>query len=95
MEVTDHQDEKKVLELLCSQQGSEYYKKLFVEHRMNIVDLLKLLPSCRPSLGLLYGNYFMCGFLNIYNKLMYLQNICRGFNHDRTQFASKLLFSNQ
>lgn len=68
MEVTEHQEERKVLELLCSQQGSEYYTKLFVEHRLNIVDLLKFLPSCKPSLGLLYGNcFYVCALLNVYN----------------------------
>ena len=55
LEVTTDPIEKRLLEVLCSKQGSQFYSLLCLDKGWNILELLKSLPSCRPSLSLLYG----------------------------------------
>ena len=53
LEYTEHPDEKQLLCLLCSKEGAGEYTKKVLEAKLGFVDLLEMVPSCRPPASLL------------------------------------------
>lgn len=53
---TKDENEKKVLEYLCSKEGSEAYQMYVLNRNMSILDIFKEFKSCKPGIEVLIAN---------------------------------------
>ncbi|XP_055641511.1 methionine synthase reductase-like isoform X2 [Toxorhynchites rutilus septentrionalis] len=49
--------EKRLLEILASKEGASFYSEFILKNEMNLMHLLKILSSCRPSLATLIEHF--------------------------------------
>lgn len=50
---TSNNDEKRILDILCSQEGKLDYENLFIKLEKNLIDILQELASCTPPISVL------------------------------------------
>ncbi|XP_035902498.1 methionine synthase reductase-like [Anopheles stephensi] len=50
---TTDENERRVLEILCSKEGIAAYERFVQQHGKGIISLLELVPSCRPTAAIL------------------------------------------
>ena len=53
LEYTENPNERQFLSLLCSKEGANEYSQKVLETKLSFVDLLEIVPSCRPPASLL------------------------------------------
>lgn len=73
--------EKRLLEILASKEGANFYNEFILKNEMNFLHLLKILSSCRPSLAMLI-EYFPRLLARPYSIANYNRN-----SHFRIVFA--------
>ncbi|XP_058455692.1 methionine synthase reductase-like [Malaya genurostris] len=49
--------EKRLLEILASREGANFYNEFILKNEMSFIHLLKILSSCRPSLAMLIEHF--------------------------------------
>uniref|UniRef100_A0A182RUM1 Methionine synthase reductase n=1 Tax=Anopheles funestus TaxID=62324 RepID=A0A182RUM1_ANOFN len=49
---TTNENDRRILEILCSKEGNFWYEKLVLQSGKGIISLLQLVPSCKPTVAI-------------------------------------------